>query len=72
VSLQAFFSCAAQYYPTMMKKSNQFAVVYHLHNWYENKRIKVKAYINGENPEIKSISNIEFQLMEREIMIFME
>jgi NADH-quinone oxidoreductase subunit C len=26
----------------------QFAVVYHLHNWYENKRIKSKLY-NGEN-----------------------
>jgi NADH-quinone oxidoreductase subunit C len=39
-------------------EDHQFAVVYHLHNWYENKRIRIKAYINGENPEIKSISNI--------------
>lgn len=38
--------------------NHQFAVVYHLHNWYENKRIKIKAFINGNHPEIKTISNI--------------
>jgi NADH-quinone oxidoreductase subunit C len=35
----------------------QFAVVYHLHNWYENKELKL-AFLNGEKPEIKTISNI--------------
>jgi NADH-quinone oxidoreductase subunit C len=40
------------------EENRQFAVVYHLHNWYENKRIRVKTYIDGSNPEIKSISNI--------------
>jgi NADH-quinone oxidoreductase subunit C len=50
----------------------QFAVVYHLHNWYENKRIKVKAFINGTNPEIKTISNIFLcsNWMERETYDF--
>jgi NADH-quinone oxidoreductase subunit C len=24
-----------------------------MHNWYENKRIKIKTFINGEKPEIK-------------------
>ena len=28
--------------------TRQFAVVYHMHNWYENKRIKIKVYIDGE------------------------
>jgi NADH-quinone oxidoreductase subunit C len=31
---------------------DQFAVVYHLHNWYENKESKL-AFFNGEKPEIK-------------------
>lgn len=50
----------------------QFAIVYHLHNWYENKRIKFKAFINGENPEIKTITNIFLgaNWMERETYDF--
>lgn len=52
--------------------NKQFAIVYHLHNWYENKRIKIKTYINGENPEIKTISNIFLSAnwMERETFDF--
>ncbi len=48
-----------------------FAIVYHLHNWYENKRIKIKAYLNG-TPEIKTISNIflSSNWMERETYDF--
>ena len=26
----------------------QFCVVYHLHNWVENTRIRIKTYLNGE------------------------
>ena len=50
----------------------QFAVVYHLHNWHENKRIKIKTFINGSTPEIKSISNIFLcsNWMERETYDF--
>ncbi|WP_125718854.1 NADH-quinone oxidoreductase subunit C [Flavobacterium ustbae] len=50
----------------------QFAVVYHLHNWYENKRLKIKVFLNGEKPEIKSISNIflSSNWMERETFDF--
>lgn len=36
----------------------QFAIVYHLHNWYENVRLRLKVFINGENPEVKTVSNI--------------
>lgn len=52
--------------------NRKFAVVYHLHNWYENKRIKIKAFIDGENPEIKTISNIflSSNWMERETYDF--
>ena len=50
----------------------QFAVVYHLHNWYENKRIKLKVFINGENPEIKTLTTIFLcsNWMEREAYDF--
>ncbi|MBE8725079.1 NADH-quinone oxidoreductase subunit C [Flavobacterium hungaricum] len=50
----------------------QFAVVYHLHNWYENKRLRIKVFLNGEKPEIKSISNIFLSTnwMERETYDF--
>jgi len=50
----------------------QFAVVYHLHNWYENKRIRIKAFLNGENPEIKTVYNIFLTAnwMERETYDF--
>ncbi|HEY0092018.1 MAG TPA: NADH-quinone oxidoreductase subunit C [Flavobacterium sp.] len=52
--------------------TRQFAMVYHLHNWYENTRIKVKAYLHGENPEIKSLANIFLcaNWMERETYDF--
>jgi NADH-quinone oxidoreductase subunit C len=43
-----------------------------MHNWYENKRIKIKTFINGEKPEIKTISNIFLcaNWMERETYDF--
>ncbi|MDD2820253.1 MAG: NADH-quinone oxidoreductase subunit C [Flavobacterium sp.] len=54
------------------EEERQFAVVYHLHNWYENKRIKIKAFINGSKPEIKTVSNIflSSNWMERETYDF--
>ena len=50
----------------------QFAVVYHLHNWYENVRIRIKSFISGETPEIKTVSNIFLcaNWMERETYDF--
>lgn len=52
--------------------NRQFAVVYHLHNWIENKRIKIKAFVNGTNPEIKTIHTIfpSANWMERETWDF--
>ena len=52
--------------------NEQFAVVYHLHNWIENKRIRIKSFLSGENPEIKTISNIFLSAnwMERETYDF--
>ncbi|MEN9907272.1 MAG: hypothetical protein RLZZ540_413 [Bacteroidota bacterium] len=62
--------CGIHYPDNPVEK--QFAVVYHLHNWYENKRIRIKTFINGENPEIKTLSNIflSSNWMERETYDF--
>lgn len=53
-------------------ENEQFAVVYHLHNWIENKRIKIKCFLNGENPSIKTVSKIFLcaNWMERETWDF--
>ncbi|TDD99432.1 NADH-quinone oxidoreductase subunit C [Flavobacterium cellulosilyticum] len=50
----------------------QFAIVYHMHNWYENKRIRIKTYISGENPSLKSLTTIfpSANWMERETYDF--
>jgi NADH-quinone oxidoreductase subunit C len=50
----------------------QFCVVYHLHNWIENTRIRIKTYLNGAHPEIASISDIflSSNWMERETYDF--
>jgi NADH-quinone oxidoreductase subunit C len=37
---------------------SQFSVVYHVHNWVENVRIRIKVFLNGENPEIETVSNL--------------
>ncbi|MFA9192054.1 NADH-quinone oxidoreductase subunit C [Flavobacterium sp. FZUC8N2.13] len=62
--------CGIHYPDNPVEK--QFAIVYHMHNWYENKRIRIKAFINGSTPEIKTISNIflSSNWMERETYDF--
>ncbi|MGV3460703.1 MAG: NADH-quinone oxidoreductase subunit C [Flavobacterium sp.] len=40
------------------EKERQFAVVYHMHNWYDNIRLKFKCFLNGDNPEIESATNL--------------
>jgi NADH-quinone oxidoreductase subunit C len=36
----------------------QFAVAYHMHNWYDNVRIRFKSFLNGETPEIDTVTNL--------------
>ncbi|WP_396210506.1 NADH-quinone oxidoreductase subunit C [Flavobacterium sp.] len=50
----------------------QFCVVYHLHNWVENTRIRIKTYLNGAQPEVATISDIflSSNWMERETYDF--
>lgn len=40
------------------EKERQFAVVYHLHNWMDNVRIRIKCFLNGDNPEIDTVTNL--------------
>lgn len=34
----------------------QLAVVYHMHNWYDNVRIRIKCFLDGEKPEIDTVT----------------
>jgi NADH-quinone oxidoreductase subunit C len=53
-------------------ENHQFAVVYHLHNWIENVRIRVTTFLKGENPEIPTIIDLFLSAnwMERETWDF--
>ena len=52
-------------------ENHQFAVVYHLHNWIENVRVRIKTYLTG-NPEIDTITDLflSSNWMERETWDF--
>ncbi len=52
--------------------NHQFAVVYHMHNWVESFRIRIKTYLNGENPEVDSMTDLFLTTnwMERETFDF--
>lgn len=53
-------------------ENHQFAVVYHMHNWIENVRIRIKTYTNGENPEVPTVTDLFLtsNWMERETWDF--
>ena len=36
----------------------QFAVVYHMHNWLDNVRIRIKCFLPAENPTIDTVSDL--------------
>ncbi|MDR1091629.1 MAG: NADH-quinone oxidoreductase subunit C [Prevotella sp.] len=53
-------------------KDAQFAVVYLLHNWIDNVRVRVKTFLNGETPEVNSVVEVfaAANWMERETYDF--
>jgi NADH-quinone oxidoreductase subunit C len=53
-------------------ENHQFAVVYHLHNWIENVRIRITTYLNQEKPEVNTITDLFLcaNWMERETWDF--
>jgi len=59
------------HYPSNNQDS-QFAVVYLLHNWVENMRVRIKVYLDGNKPELPTISDIfkAANWMERETYDF--
>ena len=52
--------------------SHQFAVVYHMHNWVENVRLRITTYLSGENPEVNTVTDLFLTAnwMERETFDF--
>ena len=36
----------------------QFGVIYHLHNWVANIRVRVKSFLSAENPVIDSVTDL--------------
>ncbi|HKX86960.1 MAG TPA: NADH-quinone oxidoreductase subunit C [Flavobacterium sp.] len=36
-------------------EERQFAAVYHMHNWLDNVRIRIKSFLPASNPEIDSV-----------------
>ena len=52
--------------------NRQFGVVYHMHNWVESFRIRIKTFLNGENPEVDSMTDLFLTTnwMERETFDF--
>ena len=48
--------CGVHYPDNVVER--QFAVVYHMHNWMDNVRIRIKCFLNGENPEIDTVTSL--------------
>ena len=50
----------------------QLGVIYHLHNFKQNKRIRIKTFVSTEDPQIKSITDLfsGANWMERETFDF--
>ena len=38
--------------------ARQFAVVYHMHNWIDNVRIRIKCFLSAESPEIDTVTGL--------------
>lgn len=59
------------HYPDNDKQA-QFAVVYLLHNWIDNIRVRIKVYLDGDQPEVDTLSDIfkAANWMERETYDF--
>ncbi|MDU1889169.1 MAG: NADH-quinone oxidoreductase subunit C [Dysgonomonas sp.] len=53
-------------------KNAQFTVVYLLHNWVDNIRVRVKTFLNGDNPVVDTLTDVfdAANWMERETYDF--
>lgn len=59
------------HYPDNDKQA-QFAVVYLLHNWIDNIRVRIKVYLDGDQPEVDTLTDVfkAANWMERETYDF--
>ena len=59
------------HYPNNVKEK-QFAVVYLLHNWMDNTRVRVKVALDGTTPEVDTVTEVfkAANWMERETFDF--
>jgi NADH-quinone oxidoreductase subunit C len=48
--------CGAHY--PHLEPHRQIGVIYHLHNWIDNFRLRVKVFLDGENPEVESLTSL--------------
>ncbi len=39
-------------------EDRQLAVVYHMHNWLDNVRIRIKTYLSIKKPEVNTVSDL--------------
>lgn len=39
-------------------EERQLSVVYHMHNWMDNVRIRIKTYLNIKNPVVDTVSDL--------------
>mgnify|MGYP002814337041 CR=1 FL=1 len=49
-----------------------FGIIYHMHNFYRNQRIRIKAFVSLEHPAVKTVTDIfpTANWMERETYDF--
>lgn len=59
------------HYPDNDKQA-QFAVIYLLHNWIDNIRVRIKVYLDSDQPEVDTLSDVfkAANWMERETYDF--
>ena len=48
--------CGIHYHQEPVER--QLAVVYHLHNWQDNIRLRLKTFLNIKNPQIESVTDL--------------
>lgn len=70
VKMEFLTDLCAVHYPE--QKGREIAVVYHLHSWTKNFRMRIKCFLNAEKPEIASMTSLynSANWMERETFDF--